>query len=107
MDIQNKCCGNCNHFQDVIDEIAWRPQLSEFRSGDDVCVWHRHKNDGWTEITPDNVESLKHVEEKRIVIANKHNGSIFYRCLHDINGLDSMAKQGGYYYNILPELKIE
>lgn len=106
---KDKCCGNCKHFtNEDVNGYGWCAHyLVRTTCGSGVCKAYEIPNNGWTEITPDNSYELKQVEEKRIVIANKHNRSTFYRCLHDINGLDSMAKQGGYYYYVLPELKIE
>ena len=104
---ENKCCGNCKYFknEDVNGE-GFCTIKDDFESSLYDCPNHEFRNNGWAEITPDNIEYIKN-NERRIVIANSHHGSTFYRTIHDVNGVDAMAKQGGYYYYVLPELKIE
>lgn len=106
---KNKYCKDCGFFADQNQEGLghchfWSiPKLY----GNEACSdFEPTSFNGWTEITPDNVEYIKEYE-RRIVIANSHHGSTFYRTVHDVNGIDSMAKQGGYYYYVLPELKLD
>lgn len=104
---EDKCCGNCKHFKNEdVDGKGWCDEQSWVTGCSKVCKLHEFGANGWTEITPDNVNELNKIE-KRVVVANKHHGSVFYRTIHDVNGLESMAKQGGYYYYVLPELKVE
>lgn len=60
--------------------------------------------EGWTEITPDNVDSIYDKVIKRVIVTdgNEYKPVLDWHC-----GLSTMAKCGGYYYYILPELKIE
>ena len=59
----------------------------------------------WTEITPDNVEELY---DKPIAVAWKYEDKTYYSLAGDCTiSLATMAKHGGYYYYVLPELKIE
>ena len=64
---------------------------------------------GWTEITPDNVEEIKSIERNRIIICASNSIGYMYpsTLLSLACSLESMAKYGGYYYYVLPELKIE
>lgn len=62
----------------------------------------------WIEITPDNEEEVYNAPIDRLVIANIINGQIFYtNCLEMSISIATMAKYGGYYYYVLPELKLE
>ena len=61
---------------------------------------------GWTEITPDNVEELYESKE-RVCVAFVCNGEVSYMCGQFGITLSTIAKHGGYYYYVLPELKIE
>ena len=74
---KNKCCGNCEQ--------------------------------GWTEITPDNVEEIKSIERNRIIICASNSIGYMYpsTLLSLACSLESIADYGGYYYYVLPELKIE
>ena len=60
----------------------------------------------WTEITQDNVDDLYATSPERIVIHNiewyRHN---VYMLRDVLPTLGTMAKTGGYYYIVLPELK--
>lgn len=75
------------------------------------CLEHKFvKNaiNGWTEITPDNEEEVYDTPPERLVIANIINRFVFYSSYNDMSmSIATMAKHGGYYYYVLPELKIE
>ena len=44
---------------------------------------------------------------ERLVVANIINGLLFYSIYNDMSmSIVTMAKHGGYYYYVLPELKI-
>ena len=105
------CCGNCKHF---VDKKVGGYGICE--SPNMMCGAHRnnkacslHKmmsSNGWTEITPDNVEELYESKE-RVCVAFVCNGEVSYMCGQFGITLSTMAKYGGYYYYVLPELKID
>ena len=113
---ENKCYGNCKHFNDEdiegfsYCEIEHGFKCCEIEHGfkccDEVCVEHEAINNCWTEITPDNVEELYESKE-RVCVAFVCNGEVSYMCGQFGLTLSTMAKYGGYYYYVLPELKIE
>ena len=57
---------------------------------------------GWTEITPDNVDMI---DDGCIVIVT--DGTYYNKASEWHLSIGTMAKIGGYYYYVLPELKIE
>ena len=103
---ENKCCGNCKHFKDEdIEDFSYCEIEHGFKYCDEVCVEHEAINNGWTEITPDNVEELY---DKPIAVAWKYEDKTYYSLAGDCTiSLATMAKHGGYYYYVLPELKID
>ena len=101
------CCGNCKHFKDEdVEGWGW----CSFNKTKTHCAqsWDCHNNtfNGWTEITPNNVEELYESKE-RVCVAFVCNGEVSYMCGQFGLTLSTMAKYGGYYYYVLPELKIE
>ena len=102
---ENKCCGNCKHFKNE-DVQGWGAcKFSRLTKCDDKCIYHSFINNGWTEITPDNVEELY---DKPIAVAWKYEDKTYYSLAGDcMVSLATMAKHGGYYYYVLPELKID
>ena len=104
---ENKYCGNCKHFKNEdVEGWGW----CSFNKTKTHCAqsWDCHNNtfNGWTEITPDNVEELYESKE-RVGVAFVCNGEVSYMCGQFGLTLSTMAKYGGYYYYVLPELKIE
>ena len=107
MDTRNKCCGNCKHFQnESATGNGWCNENDWISNVDKVCKCHEDIDNGWTEITPDNVEELYESKE-RVCVAFVCNGEVSYMCGQFGLTLSTMAKYGGYYYYVLPELKIE
>ena len=106
MDTQNKYCGNCKHFQnESATGNGWCNENDWISNVDKVCKCHEDIDNGWTEITPDNVEELY---DKPIAVAWKYEDKTYYSLAGDCAlSLSTMAKYGGYYYMELPELKIE
>ncbi len=107
--MKDKCCGNCEHFKNE-DADGWG--TCEFHLStkcDDKCSYHSFKNNGWTEITPDNVEEIKSIEINRVIIcASNSIGYMYPLTLLSLEcSLESIADYGGHYYFVLPELKIE
>ena len=105
---ENKSCGNCKHFNNEDAEGWGTCKFSLLTKCDDKCIYHSFINNGWTEITPDNEEEAYDTPPERLVIANIINGLVFYSSYNDMSmSIATMAKYGGYYYYVLPELKIE
>lgn len=102
----NKCCGNCKHFQnESATGNGWCNENDWISNVDKVCKCHEDIDNGWTEITPDNVEELY---DKPIAVAWKYEDKTYYSLAGDCTlSLSTMAKYGGYYYYVLPELKID
>ena len=103
MDTQNKYCGNCKHFNNE-DVAGWG--WCAFNKTKTHCAqsWDCHNStfNGWTEITPDSVGSIP--DSNRIIVTDGQS----YKNLQEWHlGIGTMAKYGGYYYYVLPELKIE
>ena len=104
---ENKYCGNCKHFKNEdVEGWGW----CSFNKTKTHCAqsWVCHNNtfNGWTEITPNNVEELYESKE-RVCVAFVCNGEVSYMCGQFGLTLSTMAKHGGYYYYVLPELKLE
>ena len=108
---ETKCCGNCKHFKDEGAEgkgICANP--IEGRSFITFCTVsacrvYESLNNGWTEITPDNVEDIKKIDVGRLSFAYQSpKGWVLYQIRMS---LDFMAKHGSYYYYVLPELRID
>ena len=98
----NKCCGNCKHFKDEdLDGFGWCDKIDS----ETHCALHYdcHEDlNGWTEITPDNVDMI---DDGSIVIVT--DGTYYNKASEWHLSIGTMAKCGGYYYYVLPELKIE
>lgn len=106
---KDKCCGNCKYFKDE-DVEGWG--YCSFNKTKTHCAqcWDCHNStfNGWIEITPDNEEEVYDIPPERLVIANIINGLVFYSSYNDMSmSIATMAKYGGYYCCVLPELKIE
>lgn len=110
---KNKCCGNCARFfnEDAkgngFCSISPNRQVVTYRHS--TCIAHEWKLPKWTEITPDNEHELTDSFIGRAVIGwldscNRQHIVAFADCAM---GVGTMAKYGGYWYYVLPELKIE
>lgn len=100
---ENKCCGNCKHFKyEDVEGWGW----CSFNKTKTHCAqsWDCHNNtfNGWKEITPDNVDII---DDGSIVIVT--DGTYYNKASEWHLSIGTMAKLGGYYYYVLPELKIE
>ena len=63
---------------------------------------------GWTEITLDNVDEIDVIDPNRVVISTIIGSVVFSSVLTDSDTtLKACSELGGYYYYVLPELKIE
>ena len=103
---ENKCCGNCKHFNNE-DVEGWGWCALNKTKTQCAQSWDCYNStfNGWTEITPDNVDELY---DKPIAVAWKYEDKTYYSLAGDCAlSLSTMAKYGGYYYMELPELKIE
>lgn len=98
---ENKCCGNCKHFKDEDVEGWGRCKSSGVVKRSCFCDNHKPLNNGWTELTPDNVDEIN---ADLIVVTD----GTYHKMANDWHAsLSTLAKVGGYYYYVLPELKIE
>ena len=108
---ENKCCGNCKHFENEgIDGFGFCMVFKCIHhcTGGGRCIAHQLKNNGWTEITPDNVEEVRKTDVGRLMIAVITHGEPYYMEYREMfSELNEMAKIGGYYYYVLPEFKLE
>lgn len=108
---KNKCCGNCARFfnEDAKGNgfCSISPNRQVVTCRHNTCIAHEWKLPKWTEITPDNVDEIDS-DINYLVIATIEGGEVVCNMYNDwYLGLSSMAKYGGYYYYVLPELKIE
>ena len=107
--MNEKYCGNCKHFKDE-DAYGkgWCKEQSWITSCDKACKCFEQNLNGWTEITPDNVDEIDAIDPNRVVIATMIEGIVFSSVRADSNiTLKSCSELGGYFYYVLPELKIE
>ena len=98
----NKCCGNCKHFQnESATGNGWCNENDWISNVDKVCKCHEDIDNGWTEITTDNVDEIN---ADLIVVTD----GTYYKMANDWHvSLSTLAKVGGYYYYVLPELTLE
>lgn len=103
---KDKYCGNCRNFsgEDIFGNGICLHTDDELHCTTSICQYYEPNIEGWTEITPDNVDSIYDEVIKRVIVTdgNEYKPVLDWHC-----GLSTMAKCGGYYYYILPELKIE
>jgi hypothetical protein len=106
---ENKYCGNCKYFKDEDDDVYGLCEEHIYRCDFPACLSYKPINNGWTEITPDNENELTDELLNRIIIGFKDcEGRMHTMTLLDCYmGVGTMVKYGGYYYYVLPELKIE
>jgi hypothetical protein len=73
------------------------------------CDRQKPLNNGWTEITPDNVDEVSKEDPLRLMIAtfDKYKDPQYMEYCEMLSDFPEMAKKGGYFYYVLPELKIE
>ena len=104
-----RSCGNCKYFKDEdANGEGFCEVKYEFEGCYHECGNHEFRNNGWTEITPDNVDEVRETDVGRLMIAVTHRGKPEYMEYSEMfHNLDTMAELGGYYYYVLPELKIE
>lgn len=106
---ETKSCGNCRYFKDEdADGKGYCENYHGIFRCDEVCVDHDVIDNGWTEITPDNVDGLYPFID-RVMVAYKLGECLAgYSSLTELyKPLKDLALTGGYYFFILPELKIE
>lgn len=109
-----KYCGNCKHF---VDKKVGGYGICNFPNM--LCGAHRNNkacrffaansNNGWTEITQDNVEGLNNVDPCRLMIATIDSRRNPQYAKYDgmSTTLDAIATIGGCYGFVLPELRLE
>lgn len=90
-----------------LDGFGWCDRTKTETHCELSCDCYESLN-GWTEITPDNVEEVRKTDVGRLMIAVITHGKPYYMEYREMfSELAEMAKLGGYYYYVLPELKIE
>ena len=106
---ETKSCGNCRYFKDEdADGKGYCENFHGIFRCDEVCVDHDVIDNGWTELTPDNVDEVRKTDVGRLMIAVITHGEPYYMEYREMfRELDEMAILGGYYFFVLPELKIE
>lgn len=107
---ENKCCENyASSYAKDMDSFCVREFLHDLAVCDKASERHVRIINGWTEITPDNENELTDELLNRIIIGFKDcEGRIHTMTLLDCYmGVGTMAKHGGYYFYVLPELRIE
>lgn len=106
---ENKCCGNCKHFKDErADGFGWCAKDSGLTGCGCSCHKHEYNYNGWTEITPDNMDEVDCIPRDKVIVGWICNEE-FRSCSLSTFWitLKSIAKEGGFYYYVLPELKLE
>lgn len=107
---ENKCCENyASSYAKDMDSFCVREFLHDLAVCDKASDHHVRIINGWTEITPDNVDEIKSIESNRVIIcASNGIGYMYPLTLLSLEcSLESIADYGGHYYFVLPELKIE
>lgn len=100
---ENKYCGSCKNFtNEDVNGYGWCSRfLTRTRCGSGICRGYEMPNNGWTELTPDNVDEIN---ADLIVVTD----GIYYKMANDWHAsLSTLAEVGVYYFYVLPELKIE
>lgn len=106
--VKEKTCGNCRHFEDG-DAYGkgWCKEQAWISIRDKVCSCFEQDLNGWEEITSDNIHHVSSAPTDRLIIAVIRSGKSFYMEFTEmLRSLSEMANLGGYYYYVLPELKI-
>ena len=105
---ENKCCGNSKHFKyEGADWKGWCDEQYWITECSKVCKCHEVDCNGWTEITPDNVDDIYNLAESRFVDV-LDSRTMVVKGVNDWHcTLSTMSKNGGYYYYVLPELMIK
>lgn len=107
---ENKCCGNCKYFKDEgADGFGWCAKDSGLTGCGCSCHKHEYNYNGWTEITSSKISEIPTLDSSRVVVAwldnlNRMQSVMLVDCRMAIT---TMVKLGGYYYLVLPELKLE
>ena len=108
---ETKRCGNCKSFIPSIDGFGACAEptfICGVHCNNEACSLFKMKsNNGWTEITPDNVDDIYNLAESRFVDVLDSRIMVVKGINDWCWTLSTMSKMGGYYYYVLPELKIE
>ena len=105
---KDKCCGNCKYLINENIDFGWCNIESAEVGVEYSCHKHVPNHNGWTEITPENVDEVDCMPRELIVIGWIKKSKMNVMGLNTFwFTLKSMAMQGGFYYYVLPELKIE
>lgn len=98
-----KCCGTCTHlkYEDASGRGWCNHYVIKENCSAPPCMAYEPKNNGWTELTPDNVDELN---ADLIAVTD---GTDYKMANYWHISLSTMAKLGGYYFIKLPELKLD
>ena len=106
--MSEKCCGNCKHFKNEdVSGKGWCEEQSWVTECGKVCKCHEPDLNGWSEITPDNVDEVRKNKKNAVIMNPKEWNVPKIACLITAENLSFYSRLGGYYYYVLPELKIE
>jgi hypothetical protein len=109
MGVLDKCCGNCEFFKEEgADGKGWCTHQSWITFRKSACTCFEPKTYGWAEITLDNMNEVDCISKDKVVIGWIRNKE-FHSCSLSFFWftLKAIAMQGGFFYYVLPELKIE
>ena len=102
---ENKCCGNCKHFKNEDTEgVGFCPIRNMRLQCGRMCQLHEYRNNGWTEITQDNVDSIYDEALPRVIVTD---GKEYKPALDWGMSLSTMAKSGGYWFYLVPKFEKE
>lgn len=105
---ENKCCGNSSSsYEKDMDSFCVREFLHKFEVCNEDSDHHTRIINGWTEITPDNMDEVDCIPRDKVIVGWICNEE-FRSCSLSTFWftLKSIAEQGGFYYFVLPELSI-
>ena len=107
--MKEKICVNCRFITEKsADGTGWCTHQSWITLCDKTCECFEQDLNGWEEITPDNVDEVRNIREDMVIIGWQYNGAMRACTLSYYPfPLDVILKHGGFYYYVLPELKIE
>ena len=110
--MKTKHCGNCKSFIPSIDGFGACTEPTSIygvHCNNEACSLFKMKsNNGWIEITPDNVDEVDCIDQEKVVVGWLDNkGRQHIAALVDCPPVKSSLAGKGYYYYVLPELKIE
>ena len=109
--MKEKICALCHYAEhfDNKNEVCYCRKHDGLTNCNTPKACYTPRIGGWRELTPDNIHELTEELFHRIVIGfvDKYGRMYTMTFLDCRLGIGEMANVGGYYYYVLPELKIE